>query len=105
MTLVVTKAVVTTTPTSMYTVPANTKAQIIKVLGYNANAAERTLSVIYNIDGTGAITYVNKPIDGTSSDLLPEVMGQVLDAADIMAVSASATSSVVVIASIKEYPA
>ena len=88
------------TDTTMYTCPANTTARILKCTVTNDTTTVVTIS-FNKVASGGAVAATNlimnlKPIGSQETYECPEVVGQVLDAGDLMSSIASAADQLTV---------
>ena len=81
------------TDTTLYTCPANTSARVLKCTVTNDTTTVATIS-FNKVPSGGAVAVTNlimnlKPIGNQETYECPEVVGQVLDAADVLSAIAS----------------
>jgi len=88
------------TDTVLYTVPANTQARVLKCTVTNDTTTVATISFNKRPTG-GAVAVTNlimnlKPIGNKETYDCPEVVGQVLDATDVLSAIASVADQLTV---------
>ena len=92
--------------TTLYTVPANTSARVLKCTVTNDTTIVATIS-FNKVPSGGAVAATNlimnlKPIGNKETYECPEVVGQVLDAGDLLSAIASVADQLTVALDIVE---
>ena len=96
------------TDTTLYTCPANKMARVLKCTACNDTTTVPTFDIHFvpsgGSVGDAGLLINNKALDGNESYTCPEVVGQVLDAGDVLSGIASGASQVTVTLAVVEMP-